>query len=201
MMISRSCFRIRISMSFNASAATCSAPHVHARSHHKAPRRKAGGNQATLGGKKCRNIFTRILRSKVLEGEHCFDLTAPLYTLLPAYLDSWLSAALPPLLSLRARTSLRGAYNPTIISLTIAYETSAIVDLLMDTKVFSPIPKFRIDLSNPNASCPDSNSFEPTTCLSSYFKCFRLNPELILNTNGFSIHHTVQIACRKSNGV
>lgn len=36
MMISRSCFRIRISVGFNASAATCSAPYVHARSHHKA---------------------------------------------------------------------------------------------------------------------------------------------------------------------
>lgn len=161
-MISRSCFRIRISNELQcershlfSSPPTCTftsqsifnrtqtillmcAILACAPGHQKPPHRKAGGNQATLGEKKCRNTLTRILWFKVLEGEHCFDLTVPLYALLPAYLDSWLSAALPPLLSLRARTSLHRAYNPTIISLTIVYETSAIVDILMDTLSFSP---------------------------------------------------------------
>ena len=210
-MISRSCFGTRISMGFDASAATCSAPYVHARyvtkhilmcailacapGHQKLSRRKVGGNWPTLGRKKCRNIFTSNIVTQSLWGRALLWFDNPLYTSLPACLDSWLSAALSLLLSLRARASLRGVYNPTIFSLTIAYETSAIVHLLMDTVSFSPrYPNFvstsqtrtlRIQILTHSNQQPDYH-------ISKYF---RLNSELILNMNGFSIHHPVQIAC------
>ena len=165
-MISRSCFRIRISMGFNASAATCSASYVHARSRHKAYStehrlffscaqfwlvlqdiknhlaEKRAATELLLGRKKCRNIFTSNIVTQSPWGRALLWFNNPLYTSLPACLDSWLSAAFSPLLSPRARTSLRGAYNPTIISLTIAYKTSTIVDFLMDT--------LRLSLRYPN---------------------------------------------------